>query len=56
MTPTQPWDASWWTIVVEAGDPLDPIDWNAPVCADWELPKKPPSVTNVQSVPTWPNW
>jgi hypothetical protein len=24
------WDVTWWTIIVEA---LDPIDWNAPLCA-----------------------
>jgi hypothetical protein len=29
-----PWDVSWWTIIVEAGDPLDPTDGDAPLCAN----------------------
>src|ERR1700752_4155753 len=32
--PTVAWDVSW-TIIVEAGAPLDPIDWKAPLCANW---------------------
>jgi hypothetical protein len=36
LTPTVPRDVSWWTIIVEAVDPLDPIDWNAPLSGDWE--------------------
>jgi len=35
LIPTVPWDVSWWTIIVEAGDPLDPTDWDAPLCANW---------------------
>src|SRR5262249_33634784 len=35
LTPTVRWDVSWWMIIVEAGDPLDPTDWNAPLCANW---------------------
>jgi hypothetical protein len=35
LTPTVPRDISWWTIIVEALDPIDPIDWNAPLCANW---------------------
>src|SRR6516165_4069983 len=35
LTPTVRWDISWWTKIVEAADPLDPIDWNAPLCANW---------------------
>jgi hypothetical protein len=35
LMPTVPWDVSWWTIIVEAGDPLDPTDWDAPLCANW---------------------
>jgi hypothetical protein len=34
LMPTVPWDVSWWTKIVEAGDPLDPIDWDAPLCAN----------------------
>jgi hypothetical protein len=34
LTPTVPRDVRGWTIIVEAGDPLDPIDWNAPFCAN----------------------
>jgi hypothetical protein len=34
-TPTVPRDISWWRIIVETGDPLDPTDWNAPLCANW---------------------
>jgi len=30
-----PWDVSWWTIIVEARDPLDPTDGDAPLCANW---------------------
>src|SRR6476659_8989597 len=26
LMPSVPWDVSWWTIIVEAGDPLDPTD------------------------------
>jgi hypothetical protein len=33
--PTVRWHVSWWTIIVEAVDPLDPIDWKAPLCASW---------------------
>jgi hypothetical protein len=35
LIPTVPWDVSWWTIILEAGDPLDPTDWDAPLCANW---------------------
>jgi hypothetical protein len=35
LMPTVPWDVSWWTRIVEAGDPLDPTDWDAPLCANW---------------------
>jgi hypothetical protein len=35
LTPTEAWDVSWWTIIVEAVNSLDPIDWNAPLCANW---------------------
>jgi hypothetical protein len=28
-------NVSWWRIIVEAVDPLDPFDWNAPLCANW---------------------
>ena len=35
LMPTVPRDVSWWTIIVEAGDPLDPTDWDAPFCANW---------------------
>jgi len=35
LMPTVPWDVSWWTIIVEAGDPLDPTDGDAPLCANW---------------------
>jgi hypothetical protein len=35
LPPTVPWDVSWWTKIVEAGDPLDPIDWDAPLYANW---------------------
>src|SRR5262249_56114284 len=35
LTPTVPWDVSWWTIIVEAVHPLDPFDWNALLCANW---------------------
>jgi hypothetical protein len=35
LIPTVPWDVSWWTKIVEAGDPLDPTDWDAPLCANW---------------------
>jgi hypothetical protein len=35
LMPTVSWDVSWWTIIVEAGDTRDPIDWNAPLCANW---------------------
>src|SRR5262245_36236586 len=34
LTPTVPWDVSWWTIIVEAFDPLDPTDWNVRLCAN----------------------
>jgi hypothetical protein len=35
LMPTVPWDVSWWTKIVQACDPLNPIDWNAPLCANW---------------------
>src|SRR5215468_5825465 len=35
LTPTVPRDVSWWRIIVEAVHALDPIDWNAPLCANW---------------------
>src|SRR6266436_55466 len=35
LTPTVPWDVSWWSKIVEAGNPLDPIDWDAPFCSNW---------------------
>jgi hypothetical protein len=35
LTPTVRWDVSWRTKIVEALDPIDPIDWNAPLCANW---------------------
>ena len=35
LMPTVPGEVSWWTIIVEAGDPLDPTDGDAPLCANW---------------------
>jgi hypothetical protein len=35
LMPSVPWDVSWRTIIVEAGDPLDPTDWDAPLRANW---------------------
>jgi hypothetical protein len=35
LMPTVPWDVSWWTRIVEACDPLDPTDGDAPLCANW---------------------
>jgi hypothetical protein len=35
LIPSVPWDVSWWANIVEVGDPLDPTDWDAPLCANW---------------------
>ena len=35
LIPTVPWDVSWWANIVEVGDPLDPIGWDAPLCGNW---------------------
>src|SRR5262249_51352550 len=35
LTPAVSWDVSRWRIIVEAGDPLDPTAWNAPLCGNW---------------------
>jgi hypothetical protein len=42
VRPTEMWfathmarEAGGWTLILEAGDPLNPIGWNAPLCTSW---------------------